>query len=628
VDAPSVAEIPALERVQLDMQELSKLDGAGLASALTPLADAYDAWIIEQDARLAPPSPDLVPYLQSASSALDTCRVTLDRIRAGIRLLASDENAAEAFRFANQAMAWQRVHSIYTREVRQKADVKVEYYDLPRNRSWRPFQLAFFLLTIPALVEPTHPDRVDPTFAKADLLWFPTGGGKIEAYLGVAAFTMGLRRLQGDMDGFSGHAGVTVIMRYTLRLLTLQQFQRATALIFACELLRRSDDAKWGKEPFRIGLWVGQKSTPNWTEDAAKALRQDHGMWNGLGSKGTPLQLTNCPWCGKPIGVNDLKVESFSAGRARTFQHCSDPLGTCPFSKRQSPDEGLPIVVVDEEIYRRLPTLLIATVDKFAQMPWKGETQMLFGKVNGYCPRHGWRSPELKDSNSHPAIQGNPAKFPRVQTQPATPLRPPDLIIQDELHLISGPLGTLVGLYETAVDRLCSWDYKGARVRPKAIASTATIRQANKQVHNLFLREVQIFPPSGLDAGDNFFSKAAKRGVEIIIIVESPESSEGKIAFDSISALGPGLRSTARIFIWPYAKRLTTPDGKYGSLHAKVAISDSQKLYISSANLTEYAMNLNMEMGILIEGRDLPATTQNHFNDLISNGTLTEIAHQ
>jgi hypothetical protein len=258
--------------------------------------------------------------------------------------------------------------------------------------------------------------------------------------------------------------------------LTLQQFQRATALLCACELLRRADETKWGREPFRIGLWVGQRSTPNWTEDAAKALRQEHGMWSGLGSKGTPLQLTNCPWCGKPITPNEVRVELFKSGRGRTFQYCSDPLGECPFSKRQSPDEGLPIVVVDEEIYRRLPTLLIATVDKFAQMPWKGETQMLFGKVSGYCPRHGWRSPDLDDTDSHPAIRNNPEKFPHVKTQPANPLRPPDLIIQDELHLISGPLGTLVGLYETAVDRLCSWDYKGVRVRPKVIASTATIR--------------------------------------------------------------------------------------------------------------------------------------------------------
>jgi hypothetical protein len=510
VDAPSPKEIPALEKVQLDMQALSKLDEAGFVSALSPLADAYETWIAEQESRVASPSPDLVPYIHSATATLETCRTTLGRIREGINLLASNKDAADAFRFANQAMAFQRIRTIYTREVRQKGEVKVkaEDYETPKNRSWRPFQLAFLLLNIPALVDPAHPDRVDPTFAKADLLWFPTGGGKTEAYLGVAAFTMGLRRLQGDMDGYSGHAGVTVIMRYTLRLLTLQQFQRATALICACELLRRADDNKWGKEPFRIGLWVGQRSTPNWTDDSAQALRQSHGMWSGLGSKGTPLQLTNCPWCGKSIGVNDLKVESFKAGRGRTFQYCSDPLGNCPFSKRQSPDEGLPIVVVDEEIYHRLPTLLIATVDKFAQMPWKGETQMLFGKVNGYCPRHGWRSPEFDDtdSHSHPAIKSNPGKFPAVKSVPCGPLRPPDLIIQDELHLISGPLGTLVGLYETAVDRLCSWEYRGVRVRPKVIASTATIRQANKQVHNLFLREVQIFPPSGLDAGDNFFS--------------------------------------------------------------------------------------------------------------------------
>jgi len=507
VDAPSAQEIPALANVQLDMLVLSQLDGAGLVAALAPLADAYEAWILEQEARLASPSPDLVPYILPAESSLETCRATLGRIREGIALLASDEKAAEAFRFANQAMAQQRIRTIYTREIRQKKNdkLKVEEFDLPKNRSWRPFQLAFMLLNIPALVDPTHPDRIDPTFAKADLLWFPTGGGKTEAYLGVAAFAMGLRRLQGDMDGYSGAAGVTVIMRYTLRLLTLQQFQRATALICACELIRRNDK-KWGDEPFRIGLWVGQKSTPNRTEDAAQAIQQNHGQWMGLGNKGTPIQLTNCPWCGKPITANDVKVESFKSGRGRTFQYCSDPMGTCAFSKRQSPDEGLPIVVVDEEIYRRLPTSLIHIVDKFAQMPWKGETQMLFGKVNGYCPRHGWRSPQLEDTDSHPAIKSNPEKFPAVKTKASNPLRPPDLIIQDELHLISGPLGTLVGLYETAVDRLCSWDYKGVRVRPKVIASTATIRQANKQVHNLFLREVQIFPPSGLDAGDNFFS--------------------------------------------------------------------------------------------------------------------------
>lgn len=128
---------------------------------------------------------------------------------------------------------------------------------------------------------------------------------------------------------------------------------------------------------------------------------------------------------------------------------------------------------------------------------------MLFGQVDSYCDRHGYRSPEIDDSNSHPARYG----LPKAQTQPVNPLRPPDLIIQDELHLISGPLGTLVGLYETAIDRLASWEVDGKRVRPKVIASTATIRQAQDQVHSLFVRKVQVFPPQGLDVSDNFFSR-------------------------------------------------------------------------------------------------------------------------
>ena len=146
--------------------------------------------------------------------------------------------------------------------------------------------------------------------------------------------------------------------------------------------------------------------------------------------------------------------------------------------------------MVDEEIYRRLPTLLIATVDKFAQMPWNGKVQMLFGQVDGYCARHGFRSPEIEDADSHPKKD----KYPPAKTTPHPLLRPPDLIIQDELHLISGPLGTLVGLYETAVDKLCSWEVNGKTVRPKVIASTATIRKAGDQVHATFLRDGQRLP--------------------------------------------------------------------------------------------------------------------------------------
>ena len=278
-------------------------------------------------------------------------------------------------------------------------------------------------------------------------------------------------------------------------------------------MIRREDEKKWGAEPFRIGLWVGQRTTPNKTDQAAEAIQQEHGQRDyqvGVGL-GSPAQLTNCPWCGaRIVPGRDIKVESYAKGRCRTLTYCGDVLGRCPFSPKQSPTEGIPVVVVDEEIYRRLPDLLIATVDKFAQMPWNAMVQMLFGQVEGICDRHGFRSPEIEDADSHPK-RGN---LPRAKTTPHPGLRPPDLIIQDELHLISGPLGTLVGLYETAVDKLCSWEVDGKIVRPKVIASTATIRKAGDQVHATFLRKVNIFPPSGLDVRDNFFSLQRGPGEE------------------------------------------------------------------------------------------------------------------
>ena len=515
ITPPTPADIPELANVVLDMKTLSETADADFAQAIGPLVSVYEQWIQTQAGRAANPPDDLKPYIQPAQDALKKANKTLDRIRAGLALLGSDAQAAEAFRFANRAMWQQRIHTLYAQQRRQGEKVTLEQFDVPQNRRWYPFQLAFILLNLPSVTDIHHQDRSEPTKAIADLLWFPTGGGKTEAYLGLTAFTLGLRRLQGIVDGYSGNAGVAVLMRYTLRLLTLQQFQRATALICACESIRREalaqGDARWGVEPFRIGLWVGARSTPNRTEESAEAIKRDRGQFQGTFGSGTPYQLTYCPWCGSDIGQGrDLVVETYSRGRGRTLMYCGGSLGRCLFSRKKSPDEGLPAVVVDEEIYRRLPALLIATVDKFAQMPWKGETQMLFGRVNGYCERHGYRSPEIEDTDTHRAV----GKFPKAVTKPTGPLRPPDLIIQDELHLISGPLGTLVGLYESAIDYLCSWEAHGQRVRPKVIASTATIRRADSQVNHLYLRQVNIFPPAGLDIEDNFFSRQRPPGEE------------------------------------------------------------------------------------------------------------------
>jgi hypothetical protein len=490
-----------LTGVVLDMKELGETSSAQLEAKLKPLIVAYDAWIEDREGELA--KPDMELYLDAGKASLERCRETLRRVEAGLKLLLEDDTAAEAFRFANLAMWKQRIQTIISLKRRRDEPVDERAIDVLDNRSWYPFQLAFILLNLPGITQLDHRDRTSESDALADLLWFPTGGGKTEAYLGLSAYTMGLRRLQGTVAGRPGEFGIAVLMRYTLRLLTIQQFQRASALVCACEVIRRSDENTWGKEPFRIGLWVGQKTTPNTTEAAAEAIQQEHGSkYKGRGS-GTPAQLTNCPWCGAKISAGqNIKVETYAKGRCRTVIYCGDELGRCPFTGKNSPLEGIPALVVDEEIYRRLPSLLIATVDKFAQMPWNGRVEMLFGQVEGYCDRHGFRSPEIEDADSHPKKD----KYPPAKTRPQGPLRPPDLIIQDELHLISGPLGTLVGLYETAVDRLCSWEIAGKTVRPKLIASTATIRKAVDQVHATFLRRVNIFPPNGLDVRDNFFS--------------------------------------------------------------------------------------------------------------------------
>jgi len=509
-DAPSPDDVPGLAMLTLDMKVLAETDPAQLATHLAALPEAYATWIDEQRSRLDDPAAGLGDCRDVADAALERCAHALTRMREGIALLQHDAQAAEAFRFMNRAMWLQRTRTLFAEEQRRTSPRTLDDVDMPANRSWRPFQLAFILLNLPGLTDLAHPDRGDDAKATADLLWFPTGGGKTEAYLGLTAYTLGIRRLWGPVGGRDGEHGVAVLMRYTLRLLTLQQTQRASTLICACETIRREaharGDTRWGETPFRIGLWVGQRTTPNKTAQADEYVKEmrGSGVRPGIGGgTGSPAQLKHCPWCGTEIDPKrHIKVEPFSSGRGRTILYCGNPYGTCPFSERQAPGEGLPLVVVDEEIYRLLPALLIATVDKFAQMPWNGATGMLFGQVTGYCTRHGFRSADMEDADRHPARHGLPA----AETRPAGPLRPPDLIIQDELHLISGPLGTLVGLYETAVDRLASWEVDGRAVRPKVVASTATIRQARDQVHSLFLRRVAVFPPQGIDVEDNFFS--------------------------------------------------------------------------------------------------------------------------
>ncbi|MFM8443289.1 MAG: hypothetical protein ACKN9W_08110, partial [Methylococcus sp.] len=467
----SAADDENLAGLTLDMKELAELPRTGLIASLRHIETAYRIWIKTEEAKLSLPAEQLAGHETAARRAIQQCRRALERIKAGIDLIENNAQAEEAFRFANRAMWRQRVHTTLARKMRggrgagsggrgagveeRGAEARssslpaprsshpdaflplLDSLDVPKNRSWRLFQMAFILLNLPSLTDLHHPDRSHETEAIADLLWFATGGGKTEAYLGLTAYTLALRRLQGEVEGRRGDHGIAVLMRYTLRLLTLQQFQRAAALICACETLRRENVERWGETPFRLGLWVGNKTTPNTLAAAANVLRQRN-LGGRPSSSGTPRQITSCPWCGSEIQDRHIHVYEAPGDIGRCVTYCGDDLGRCEFTEKNAPREGLPVMVVDEEIYRRPPSLLIATVDKFAQMPWKGETQMLFGKVDGICDRHGFLSSEIEDGQWHPARNG----LPKVANRPHGWLRPPDLIIQDELHLISGPLGS------------------------------------------------------------------------------------------------------------------------------------------------------------------------------------------
>ncbi len=516
VTSGEAAEVPGL---LLDMQELGSPERSAdeLAAALSPMVDAYREWLDTEAGRVES-DPEIAPFADVAAGALGRAREIADRLERAIELLRTDAVALEAFRFANQAMAAQRVRSELVR--RRLADpgadpgALVSELDVPKTRSWRPFQLAFVLLCVPGLTDPQHPDagRGPLTDGVAQLLFFPTGGGKTEAYLGLAAYAIAIRRLQGKLgdgaDARDGSDGVAVLMRYTLRLLTAQQFQRATTLVCACELLRKgrlaAGDPRWGTVPVRIGLWVGAGVTPNSFTDALSQWEDAAG--NGTeGQVGGLQQFAVCPWCATPLRLGH---DGFcDKTRRRFFLFCADPSGRCPFSRAQS-DEGIPALVVDEEVYRFTPALLIGTVDKFAQLPWKGETAHLFGHVSSRCARHGYRYPDAPTwcrDGGHPAAHGLPPTRPiRVHR-----LRPPDLVIQDELHLIADALGSMVGLYETLVDHLCTRVEHGEPVRPLLVASTATVRRARQQVRQVFARDLAVFPPPVLDAAETFFSRRA-----------------------------------------------------------------------------------------------------------------------
>lgn len=495
-------------RIQLSMRELASLpdDGEGAAwQSLDNLVAEYGAWISRCRDEVAGLGQNLSTV---ADRHLEKCDECLQRINRGIELLRDPANARarRAFKLANLAMLLQQVSTKQlSRRPLERATVapwirpRGEHRspwsiyhageeDTARLGSWRAFQIAFLLMSLNGLCDGRSPDR-----EIVDLIWFPTGGGKTEAYLAAMAFYMFHERLLME-DGAVGprRDGTNVLMRYTLRMLTTQQFQRAASLICAMEYLRRNHNSHGlGQIPgerFSLGLWIGGDGSPNKITGA----RSEVSTFRRGDADGNPLVLTECPWCRAEIGRYEgsrppaIPQNQWNAARTRGISeiqdegpllHCTD--AACSFG-REHWQNWLPVEVIDERIYAKRPSLVIATADKLAIIAYRPSARALFGR----------------------SFAGGQVRHTHL---------PPGLIIQDELHLISGPLGTMYALYEGVFERLCSFQRDGEWVKPKLIASTATIRGAADQVRSIYARErTQLFPSPGLAMGDSFFGKYAR----------------------------------------------------------------------------------------------------------------------
>lgn len=493
-DAPTAVKTTVLPEVEVaairakvgsgDVYSMRWLSDDGvdrdvLGEALTQVIADYRVWI---DGQRAVANAEAGRFGEVAAGIVGRQERAASRIEEGIALLTSDPKVLTAFRMANRAMRWQmlRQRGLVAKDVRYGAALDADRAkDEPQ---WRPFQLAFILSALASTVDDEHADR-----ELVDLIWFPTGGGKTEAYLGLAAIEMIRRRI---VDGLKG-GGLAVLTRYTMRLLTAQQFQRAATLICALELMRDDDERLDDAPAFSIGMWLGNSTTPGTYKAAEKQMRQVRSQ----ARPENPFQLLECPWCRTSI----MPPRSTSNDRAygvRASAHgfeffCPDE--DCPFY------DELPVQVVDEGLYDNPPTMLVATVDKLARLAWIPQGSKLFG-VNSVSA-------------------------------------PPSLVIQDELHLLSGPLGTIVGIYEAAVGGLLRWN----GTAPKVVASTATTRASVEQVRGLMAKEVESFPPAGVDADDNYFSEpdpeaAGRRYIGIMPQAHTPSWAVGQLSAEILNA--------------------------------------------------------------------------------------------
>ena len=396
----------------------SNWDDNKITSQLSEFTNGYALWHQKQKKN------DIVEanHKDAVKEILEKQEQLLGRLKDNVDFMRENNEALKCFKIANTAMLIQMVvsrdsHFAKNRiEVGEDANIfnSIDYFKDHKyleglkdrkEPAYRPFQLAFLLMNVKSTMVEDDPYRNK----YVDLIWFPTGGGKTEAYLALTALTIIARRRNSSdiISGFNGKRddkysnGVSVIMRYTLRLLTSQQFERASFLICALDFLRaKQEELKLGTQRISIGLWIGKSSTPNKIREIEKNNGKYAKYLKEAEATNNPFPVAYCPWCGKVLKHNE------DHGYEGGYLGCLNSV--CHFNRRKK----LPIYYIDEIIYEERPTLLFATVDKFAQLYTDNAANML-------------------RAGNH---------------------KSPDLIIQDELHLISGPLGSTVGLFESIVE--------------------------------------------------------------------------------------------------------------------------------------------------------------------------------
>ncbi|MFD0272682.1 helicase C-terminal domain-containing protein [Kitasatospora sp. NPDC127111] len=430
-------------------------------ATLTQLVDAYaswgdDHWSPDSLKRRAAEGQWQPEMLDQARDAAAEHVVELERLRAGVTALEMDDNLRQAFRLMNRAMH---------RAARG------------RYEGWRPFQIGFVLSVLPSLV------RQGTDWQTVDTVWFATGGGKTETYLGLLVLAAFYDRLRGKL------AGITAWSRFPLRMLSLQQTQRFADALAAAELVRREYDVVGS--PISLGYFIGSSATPNEIPTAPTEFNPIDVDEPGMANR---YQVLNaCPFCGS----EQIRMK-FHRGDW-TLRH------VCPAPQCPSGGQPLPVYVVDQEIYRFLPTVVIGTLDKAALIAMQAGMRAFVEGPAGECSRPGHGFTYAKRSKRPSGCLVPDCEASVVPLSPATRVRfAPSFRLQDELHLLRDSLGAVDSHYESLLDAL-QLELTGHT--PKIIASSATLTGFDRQVQVLYNRSGRVFPVPGPSARESFWTR-------------------------------------------------------------------------------------------------------------------------